>query len=343
MLLLIDGFDSYGTTIGSAPSPAGILARKYVDTLSESTMRIETGRFGGYSLRFYSGVFRVGPQSLTTDATMIVGMALKFANCPSRSVFLTFYDGTNYGVSLWVTVGGELVVTDRAGTQLAITSGLGLLSNVWYYIEMKVVCGVSGSFELHVGGGSVLSGVGDTRATVGHDYNDGFRLCQYDYSSLTFYFDDLYCLDGSGLLNNDFLGVQKVTTLFPDGVGSANEWTGSGAADHYTYVNELVCDDDTTYVESLVAAQKELWAYQSITDVGSIAGLQISVDCRETDANPFNLITVVKTASESDNVASLVGTSSWITKQRLLETDPADSIVWDETKINSAQFGVKVG
>ena len=35
-LLWIDGFDNYGTTIGGAPSPTGILNRKYATVFGDN-------------------------------------------------------------------------------------------------------------------------------------------------------------------------------------------------------------------------------------------------------------------------------------------------------------------
>ena len=46
-LLWIDGFENYGTTIGSMPLPGGIIGKKYTVGL-EYQIDIQTGRDTGY-------------------------------------------------------------------------------------------------------------------------------------------------------------------------------------------------------------------------------------------------------------------------------------------------------
>lgn len=354
-LLWVEGFDTFGTTVGATVSPAGVVGRKYPLIEREADMKIAPGRFSGYSLQLIDvstgNIVWMSPGNLTTIDTVVIGFSVYWAGLPSESIysssiFMSLYDGSTRGVYLQFTGVGNVVIGCNTILQ-TISTPISL--GTWHFIELKVKCHASaGTYELRIDGVTVAIATGVNTQAGSNTYHSTFRLSGQETNIVgTPRFDDLYFLDSSGIRNNDFLGIQKVTTLFPDGTGSANAWTAfpvaTPAADHYTLVDEVVCDDNVTYVESLVSAQKELWAYQDIADAGNISGLQVNVDCRETDANPFNLITTVKTASESDNSASLVGTSSWITKRRILETDPADSTVWDVAKINSAQFGIKVG
>jgi hypothetical protein len=114
----------------------------------------------------------------------------------------------------------------------------------------------------------------------------------------------------------------RVTTLRPDANGDSADFTPS-TGDNYTCVDEVIMNT-TDYVEDDTGAQKDLYNYGGISASPTlIAGVQVSTDCCETDANSFSLITPCKSGSrETDNVAQAVASSSYVTKHRILETDP---------------------
>jgi hypothetical protein len=342
-LLWIEGFEGFGTSVGDAPSPAGIVGRKYAVN-AESSMDVETGRLSGYCLEFNSiaACSIVGPTLPTTDATLIVGFAVKFATTSNVCYLMNMYDGAGAtGINLRLQPStGELYIY-RSSTQLDVTSGLGLLVGHWYYIELKVVCNnTTGSYEVRVDGINVLSDTGVDTQVGAVAYHNKFGMIST--TGLNPQYDDLYCLDGSGAVNNDFLGNMRVIAIRPD-ADNVQAWTRSGGAENYDLVNEDICDDDTGYVESSVSTTKDLYDYAAVTDLGdSVKGIQINTVCRETDANSFSLVTVSKLgATESNSAAASIGTTDYVTKTRVMETD-ATGNAWTIANIDASQFGIKV-
>jgi hypothetical protein len=344
-LLWIEGFEGFGTSVGSAPSPVGVVGRKYLGVVDEIYMDIHGGRLGGYCLQYDGSSLCAlySPGLPTTDDTLVVGFATKFSSSGNTCYLMCLLDGANaLGISLRVLPGGELGIY-RGSTQLKVTSGLSLLAATWYYIELKVICANSpnGSYEVRVGGLNVLSDTGvDTQVgAVAYHYRFGMPTT----SGLNPYFDDLYCLDGSGAVNNDFLGNMRVIALRADADTAANAWTRSGGAENYDLVNEDICDDDTGYVESAVSTTTDLYDYDAVASIAdSIKGIQINTVCRETDTNSFSLVTVSKLgAIQSNGAAAAIGTTNYVTKTRLMETDPAGN-AWTIANVNAAQFGIKV-
>ncbi len=345
MLLWLDSFDNFGTSTGSAPSPAGVIERKYSGIVYfESIMDIETGRLGGYCLNLpWNSINypRCQPLALTTNSTLIIGLAVKVLTPGVADRFLNFAHSTNRGVNLrYIT--GELAIYDRSGAQLEITSGLGWTSGTWKYVECKIVCDVSGSYTVKVDGVIKLSGSAvDTRPAVGQDYNSSFQLQASQASAGNVHIDDLYCCDGSGTANNDFLGNVRVEAIRPDAAGDSTQLTPS-AGNNYECVDEEVCDDDTTYVESVTIGQKDLYGTDAAISE-TIFGVQANTDCRETDASSFDIKTLCKSGgNESADVGQAIGGTDYVTKTRILETDPADSNPWTASGINAAQFGLEV-
>lgn len=346
MLLWVDGFDAYGTSTGSAPAPTGVLARKYTTVTYESSYHVHAGRLGGYCLEFNTSAEYFTSPPLTTDATMILGLALKTPSWPSNGTLITFLDGSTKGMNVRVTIGGELAVY-LGDSLIATTSGCGLTQNNWYYIEFKVVCGSSGSYDLRIGGNSVLSNGSVNTKAGSHDYHTAFRIGETSATQIYFVVDDLYCADGATGAVTNFLGNQRVVTIFPNGdVGGYTDFTPSAVADHNTLVDENPVNDDTDYVESSTTGHTDLWDYGAVADLGPIAGIQINTQARETDATTFSLQTVIKSDVTVDpDAGQVIGSTNYKSLRRVSEADPhaAPGTAWTATTLSAAQFGVKVG
>jgi hypothetical protein len=323
-LLWIDGFDAYGTTPGSAPAPTGVLARKYIVVTFESSFDVEAGRLGGYCLEFGTSAQYLTSPPLTTNATMVVGIAVKYPSWPNTGTLLAFMDENTLGMNIRVTPAGEIAVY-RGSTLLATTSGAGLTVGGWYYVEFKVVCGSSGSYEVRINGVNKLSDPSENTKAGTHDYHTAFRIGEIAAVSLAHMVDDFYCLDGSGSVNNDFLGNQKVVTIFPIGdVTGYTDFTPSTGVDHYALVDENPINNDTDYVESSTANHTDLWDYEAVSGLGAIAGIQINTHARETDAEDFTLKTVIKSGSTRlQNAGEVVSSTTYKSLRQVNAIDPA--------------------
>ena len=340
----IEGFESIGVSIGRVPSPIGVLNRKY--PTATTGIKVQAGRFGGYAAQLIYSTILQTPGLNPTGNILVVGFAWKTSQLATSAVLLpaALYDDATLGINLRPTVTGELAIY-LGSTLLKTTSGLGLTINNWYWIELKVLCAASvGTYEVRVGGLNVLSDTGVTTKAGTHNYHNSVMFYNY-YSGPVMDFDDIYILDGSGSVNNDFLGNMKVVAIVPNAdVSGAKEFTPSSAVDHYTLVDENPITDDTDYVEDGTTGHRDLWEYGSVSSLGAIAGLQINTMVRETDATSFDLkMPVQSNGVDSDGTGQTVGSANYKTLRRIVETDPDTGVVWTMDGINAARFGVKVG
>jgi hypothetical protein len=320
------------------------VGRKYPVISGESGIDIAAGRLDGYSIKLENAGIYIQSPALTADSTFIIGLAIKFVSlvAADRGI-LYLYDGATAGMSIIVTTTGELAVY-RGATLLDTTVGLGLLGNTWYYLEFKVVCGNApdGSYELRVGETTVLSDSGIDTQAGSNAYHDAFRLNNAATTPLDPFYDDIYVCDGSGTINNDFLGNMKVVSILPDGVGNSADFTPSAGA-NFTCVDEEVIDDDTSYVESGTSGHKDTHSFADLSSVIGVKGIQINTTCRETDASSFSLVTVIRSdGTDYSDTPQAIGTTDYITKILLSETDPATTDPWLYSAINSAEFGYEV-
>jgi hypothetical protein len=214
-LLWIDGFENYGTTIGSAPSPTDVLGRKYT-VRDESDIDITTGREGvGYGLHLNDDAAYFKTPGLTTNRTLIVGVAFKLASSTSAVTLLRLSNAYSaLGMEVYFNGAGELQAR-RSTTVLGTSSGLGLTHDVWYWLEFKVYCDNStGTYEVRIGGVNAVSGSSvDTQYDNSANYYDRVGLHPANFNRP--YFDDFYVCDGSGTVNNELrqvLAQQRICT-----------------------------------------------------------------------------------------------------------------------------------
>lgn len=336
-LLLVEGFNAFGTSIGNAPSPTGVVSRKYIVS-NNPGFTVETGRVSGYAMKM-SNVVLTMPQATTND-TLIVGFAFKNTLLLATNYFLRIHDGVSTGIRLYLAAGNVLRI-DRGTTTLATSDVTDINDGNWHYIEVKVKCHDStGTVEVRVAGVSVISATGlDTKDGTQAYYN--FVEFAGDSFNRIYTVCDLYVCDGAGATNNDFLGNKKVTTIQPDGAGDSTQLTPS-AGNNFNCVNEAICNDDTDYVESATADQMDLYSYAAVS-LSNVNGLQINTDCRETDATTFGIHTICKSGATTDEATSVtIGSTNFVTRSKVHEVDPNTSAAWVDTDISAAQFGVKV-
>lgn len=342
-LLWVDGFDGYGT--GTSLVPGYILAGRYSGFNMATGLTDPRVLGNGRSIRTNGAWFWISTPKLTENRTLIVGFGFALSATGSNARVLEWFNGANIGLYCVLRGGhGELDFYRESANYLGTTSGARLTNERWSYIEIKVYCDSSaGTIDVKVDGVSCLSLSGINTQGTSSNYYDRIRLLDvgtnYEHS-----IDDLYICDGSGSVNNDFLGPCKVMVVKPsaDVVGET-DWTPSAGTDHYALVDETEMNEDTDYVESDIIDDQDLWEYENTpTEIGTIRGIQICTDCRLTDVEQFDLKIPAKLSTTySEGSAQSTGSIEYNSLLRVMDADP-DGNPWTASNLDSSQFGVKV-
>ena len=332
----IDSFDTYQTAD---------LAKKY----NTSSGAIAAG---GRQSSAYSASTSLGiSKTLDAQATWIVGFAVKPTSLGSASL-VEFLTGSTVQCSLYLNADGTLSMRTSTNSTLA-TSTSAMSTGTWYYIEVKVTIGNSGTYQVKVNGVDwIASATGDTQAHATTTTANVILLGAVSLSAAAL-FDDYYICDGSGTANNDFLGDIRVDAVFPAADSATNAaWTCSAGTDHYALVDEKATDfpdDDTTYISSDTADQKDTFDMEALSYAnGTILGVQVCVCARKDDAGPRSIAATVKSgASDDDGDTVSLGNSYEYIKGAnnslpIWETDPATSAAWTLEGVENAEFGVKL-
>lgn len=338
-LLWIEGFEGFGTSTGVAPSPTDMLSRKYT-VANESRMDIETGRDGvGYCLEIYYNADYIQSPNLTTNATCVLGVAIKVESLTAENPLFTLYDGITKGVGVHIETDGTLSI--YRGLTLLGTSTNALSVGIWYYLELKVFTNnVSGTAELKVNGASWLSLTSQDTQAGSNAYHTAFRLGILNYAYVSF--DDLYFLDASGTINNDFLGNQKVLALDPSAAGDDTDWTPSAGSNYQCVDDGALLDEDTTYNETSTSTDQDLYNYENLpADVNTVNGVQINTEVKVT-AGSMDIENVIKTGTTTDvGTAETITSTTYVSSHRVEELDPDTAAAWTPSGVDGAQFGIK--
>ena len=343
-LLWIDGFDNYGTSVNNTPAPTGIVGSKYI-ILGESFMEVRTGRLGGYALDPYatdSNSYIMKTFS-TTQNTLIVGFAVKFTIINDNTRFFALFDDSTRGINLYINSTGELTVfLGGAAVSGGTTSGAGILTNAWNYIELKVLCDASvGTIDINVNGVNVLHLTGKNTKVGSHNYHNGIRLNGTSSANVVYY-DDLYVCDNSGSVNNDFLGPRRVVSLYPSANGDSANWTPLSGDNYANVADGSLQDGDTTCVSTATSSAEDLYQYANLTtNPTQINGVMICTDGRVNGTGPYSIQDECKSVNTTSNSANQVfaDTVNYTTSTRILETDPDTANAWTVNGLDAAQFG----
>jgi hypothetical protein len=348
-LLWIEGFESFGTSNGTAPVG---LQQKYDNGVADSSFSVQAGRISGQSMRLPNGTAILGKDlNKAGSSTLIMGFGLHVDALTNPVQLIHFMDSAGSfhqgGLELlangtWKYYRGGTIAS--VGTLLGTSSGSAVTAGVWCYVEIKVKFHSStGTVDIWVDGVNVLSLTGQNTQQSSNAFATGFNIVGAGAMNDHTQYDDIYVLDDTGSVNNARLGPRVVKMIVPASDAGTNQFTTDSGSNHWDRLTDNP-RDTTSYVEDDTTGHKELVGMGSL-NLATVAGIQLNSVVAVTG----NTIRTVKNTlhtsggTDSDDSGRTVADSNYQTHSRVVETNPETSALWNQTQINAAQFGVKVG
>ena len=357
-LLFFDGFETYASTATMTSGLEDVYDLHDGVGTSEVSIVPSSRITGGQAMQvstsnsFDSGGNPAqGPQiplsGLGSTDTWIFGVAVKVSGLgvagSVRPIFELLDSEGVPTVALRLNVDGDLTV-DRVNSFSTVitldTAAAVITDTAWHYLEWKVkINNVTGTWNVHLDEVEIMDGSGNT------DQQNAQRAVHLRFghiSTKTITYDDLYILDTTGTINNDYLGDVLVQRLRPDGPVTS-QFTLFGGATNWESVNELGEDDDTTYVESNAVAQRDLYTYEDLpTATSGIFGVVAKPVLRKSDIGSRTYKLFCSSSAFEDETATLYPANSYVRQAKIFETDPATGDLWTDGGVNRAQFGVEI-
>jgi hypothetical protein len=223
----------------------------------------------------------------------------------------------------------------------------------WYYVEAKVTLSDTvGVVNVRVNGTTMLNLTGqDTKDNTGtKSVFDRVYLPRGNsgYGTGVLYVDDLYILNGSGAVRNDFLGPIKIYTVRPNGNGNSSQWTGSDgdSTDNFNRVYDgpsWEAAQFNTYVQASTAALRDEYAVGDLAPAtGTIHGVRVTANAWRTDTPAKSLKLGVRSGTTSDFSASAAALDQiTYAYSRVMEQNPVGPDDWTISTVNSVQIGIE--
>jgi len=333
-----DGFDSYAATAD--------LLKRYSQAAAPWTWNATAGRTGGPAIVATSaastGVLRTRSGGSVSSTAMCVAFWFKCSAAPASNV--PFWQSLNAGggetSGLYLLTTGVLSLTS-AGT-FAIFGSTNICDNNWHWLEAKIVPGfgfqqmrIDNVQEWNVQYGNGMAGI------VG----DAHQFVSLANRVLTI--DDFFLYDdatGTPTSSNYPLGAKQITTARPDGDSAVSFLTATGGGTHFNQVNETVADGDTSYVESAVSGDQDLYDYAAIgVTPSSITAVVASAFVENPNPGTINFKQICKSNATQTDGSSILVPSNYQIVQQPFSLDPNTGAAWaNAAAIDAAKFGVKV-
>jgi hypothetical protein len=238
----MDSFDHYQTAD---------VTMKY-EFASGAAIQADYSRHGGYGLCLEQSGYVY--KTIDEQNEWISGFAFRFNDYPGGSkYFFALKDVGDPQIRIYMNADGTISIWRSDAAELE-KSSLTIPTGTWVFVEVKVVIGNSGSWVVRVNEVTYLSGTGDTQASA-NAYANVIALYGQQAAGYANYFDDFYVCDGSGSMNNDFLGDIRVEAIFPDDNGDHSDFAGSDgdSTDNFELVDEkgnlIACTADHDELE----------------------------------------------------------------------------------------------
>lgn len=237
--------------------------------------------------------------------------------------------------------------TSITGYQTLVNTGPTLNYNTWYYLEFRFKKHQStGYFELRINGQRIGTFSGDTHYDGGTDVDRIFLYSSawQDYMQ----YGPFYIIDPNTAGLQDFLGPIRVDAHFPVAAGANTDFDISGeseAATNWESVDDSDPDDDTTYVRSATATERDTYPITNVDLTGTpIYGVQGNLRARKDEASVRTMKQTFRSigGEEFDTSGELALSQSYDYYESVWESNPSGEITWTEEEVNSGEFGFKL-
>jgi hypothetical protein len=164
-------------------------------------------------------------------------------------------------------------------------------------------------------------------------------------SPLTFTqsYDDLYVCDGSGGVEDTFLGDHRVVCVVASsGNGTHADWTPLTGGDHGAMVDENPPNLDTDYNMAGSVGNRDTYNFAALGVSGTIKCVQtVNLMLSEVGGLRYVADSIRIGGVDYDGTPSVLG-GDWAYRLERHRVSPATSTPWSVGEIDGAEFGVKV-
>ncbi len=325
----------------------------FFDALSGSNYSASTvqKRSGAYAYLINNTTNAVMSKTVTavSEFYLRVGLYIGSATVNGSYYLFSWKSGsTTIGSVRFLDNGSTKHLMLYVGASLVATTTFNVTYSSWFLFELHVkIADSNGVVEVKIDGVADATGTftGDTKPDTNTTINT-ISFTGTDWN-MVMYFDDLAMNDVNGGVDDTWCGDGKIIILKPNANGDSSDLVGSdgNSTDNYLLVDEVPSDGDTTYVESTVVDDYDLYNLEACGLSGvTINRVQVVARGRDTAASGGEIGLRVKTNSSeytSSNIA-LVTTYTQDLRGPEYLTNPQSAGEWSTSELDALQVGAVV-
>lgn len=319
--IFIDGFESGQDDLWDAENNANVVSSAGLDM------------DGDYCLDINDSTEYVA-KDITADDEMYFAFLYRFTNINAYEL-LALYSDANLMIQ---------ITRDNASGKIKIYRGYTLLDtgthtlsiNTTYLIEVHVkIADSGGAVDVKVDGVSDITFSGDTKEGAYTQFNS-VRLGFVSGTRYSLAYFDNFIMDDAA-----WIGDTKIQAIVPTAGGNSTGWTPS-AGSNFACVDEKPASD-ADYVSINANDVSDTYVTEDMSgNINSVKCVQIQSRTRtEGSPTPTNL----KLVARSGGTDYLSGDKAVPAVEKALynlwETNPADSLAWEEADVVALQIGIK--
>lgn len=226
--------------------------------------------------------------------------------------------------------------TGAARTLIAASDPI-ITANSWQHIEAKIIAdAVVGSCEVRVNGVTVLNVTDIDLGSSGCTQISFGMPAGKIGNSLNAFIDDIVTWNDDGDDNNDFLGQQRVETIWTVGDEAASDWVRNTGADDYAAIDDNPPDEDTTYLSGDTGNISEFSLGTLPPETEEIRGVYVPTMGKLIAAGVGNVQTSLVSGADVSEGPDQTFTTAYTYWGSVHEFDPATDLRWTKAGLEAA-------
>jgi len=337
MLRFLDSFDHLDTTT-LYDKWTGFYNNPTDNGIGTATPTPRTGR--GCLSSINGGIFK----TIDNQQTFICGGAFWFTGLGNGG-------GIGYNLvnqspqTKWVMQGdGRAQIFDVHGTAVG-TSSIIVNAGNWYFIEFMATLGTAGSATLRINGQTAATCSGSFGGSNGADVINIIG----GGGGNAIYVDDFYVFDTNGSFDNTFAGDCAISTITTTADTATIQWATSSGTAHWSLVNEIPPDGDTSYVQTTMTGTSstgpsDIYNFQHIANNRIIVGVQANIIARKTDLGnrAITLLASNSSTSTAFNTSGQFLNLTYLDFLNQFSSNPLNGSAWTPADFNGISWGYQI-
>jgi hypothetical protein len=259
-----------------------------------------------------------------------------------------FRNGYYEQMGLMINSTGTISAYRAGGSQLWTSTETFSEDDDWHCVRFRCLIDDSvGTIDVWVDDTSYISETSvDTKNTSywGFDGVNEVSIGGPQYGTaednLEIYMDEVCIIsDPSG----DYSGGLRVNRTVPTGDGSDSDWTRvGGGSNQYEAVDDSAKDDDTTYLHSSTATDRELFTFAAMENASSVIGVQTVIEGKRAAPGTRTIKhTSYLSTTQLDGDEKGLPTDDYGQSRYVYMTKPGGGS-WSQSDVDNCEFGFLV-